>query len=1191
MGVLSTLGRVLVSRSTMIVIGVAALCVLVWFGGPLLRVQDSVPLAPATARVAGIAGIVLLFVALEILRRWRVRRLNRKMIADLTSSQSLDGADDGMDDDIEILRQRFEDAMAVLKESPRSGHNLYDLPWYLIVGPSGAGKTTILRNCGLRFPLAERLGVEMIEGVGSTRSCDWWLTDEAVLLDTAGRFITQDVNAAADASTWRGFLDILKTHRPRQPINGVLLVISVAETLVQDTGERRRTVAAVRARLQEIMRGFGIRVPVYVLFTKADLIAGFAEFFEDLADEERGQVWGVTVALDESRVGTKALGALHRGVDRFLRRLSSHVPERLSEERVGESRRLIYAFPEQVAGMCPLLESFLAEVFRPDRYSMQPLLRGMYFTSAIQQGTPIDRMKTAYARAFGFSADRPHPHHGPTRAFFITRLLTDVVMRESGLVGRSRTVERRIFLTWTGVCLVCLLAIAGLGTLWRDGHDRAKADVADFDATLAAVEEGLAAYDAAPTLLNALAPLDALRRSLVPAHQRVRKPFVEELEWLYLFAHDQMRDPLRDAYVRLLRELMLPQIKSLVEERLLRAVRSGSEEQVSELLALYLGLGDVDRFDRDAFERWVALEAEQILPLRPDEREAVDRHVKALLDAWPGAQPLEHRLVASARHALLRVPHVDQIYEVLEAKGNRYPGKSLTDVVGLEDMQILALGLPSPTVPIPYLYTADGFYDILIRDLPALGRNAYREDWMVGKEAKMANERELSTLLEAVASRYTDTYISTWREFLDSIDIRDLHDVDDAHRVLAMLSGTRSPIVRVLEFVADNTDLSVRPGASRPNAQTGGDASGTGDTGSGTDAAGGLIAGAADRTGLSSRWPGTPIREAFSDVLALVRGEGSQPPGIAAIQQEIIAVYGEVDAIATASDVGEASFDAVRERLRDRNPRDASSRMASTAVSLPAPLRRVLSRIPPQLWNVMLAEAREYLDARWRHDVAGECSRAILNRYPVYVEGRDEATVKDFGTFFGPGGTLDRFQTTYLSDFIDTRGRQWKNRRVQGDGLNLSPSFLNALRDAAVVREVFFPKGTPTPSVAFTLTPLYLDPRAARISVDTGSQLISYRHEPGRIFNLVWPDPGGTQQIVLTMTGIDGNSASTQASGPWAWFRMFDRFRLQKTALADQFVLPIEIRGLKATLGLGADSTTNPFELPELYRFRCRTGL
>ena len=72
------------------------------------------------------------------------------------------------------------------------GGNLYALPWYVVIGPPGSGKSTLLQNSGLNFPLSSSFGKEAMRGVGGTRNCDWWFTDEAVFLDTAGRYTTQD---------------------------------------------------------------------------------------------------------------------------------------------------------------------------------------------------------------------------------------------------------------------------------------------------------------------------------------------------------------------------------------------------------------------------------------------------------------------------------------------------------------------------------------------------------------------------------------------------------------------------------------------------------------------------------------------------------------------------------------------------------------------------------------------------------------------------------------------------------------------------------------------------------------------------------------------------------------------------------------------------------------------------------------
>ena len=172
------------------------------------------------------------------------------------------------------LRDKMRAAIAKLKKSKGGRRVLYELPWYVMIGPPGAGKTTAIVNSGLQFPLAEDFGKSAIGGVGGTRNCDWWFTDNAVLIDTAGRYTTQESDADADNAAWLGFLNLLKKHRIRQPINGAMIAISLSDLSLQDETTQKGHALAVRRRLAELREKLGVRFPVYVLFTKADMIAG-----------------------------------------------------------------------------------------------------------------------------------------------------------------------------------------------------------------------------------------------------------------------------------------------------------------------------------------------------------------------------------------------------------------------------------------------------------------------------------------------------------------------------------------------------------------------------------------------------------------------------------------------------------------------------------------------------------------------------------------------------------------------------------------------------------------------------------------------------------------------------------------------------------------------------------------------------
>jgi len=210
-------------------LGVIAISALVWYVGPLIAIGESRPLDPTWIRLTVIAVLFGLWVLRVIFRAWNQRRANAALVQGMTKGPS------SADKEIATLNQRFGEALDILKKTPGKGKGaqLYQLPWYIFIGAPGSGKTTALMNAGLTFPLAEKMGGASVRGVGGTRNCDWWFTDEAVLIDTAGRYTTQESNTAVDASAWDGFLALLRKSRPRRPINGVLLTVNIQDLLQQ----------------------------------------------------------------------------------------------------------------------------------------------------------------------------------------------------------------------------------------------------------------------------------------------------------------------------------------------------------------------------------------------------------------------------------------------------------------------------------------------------------------------------------------------------------------------------------------------------------------------------------------------------------------------------------------------------------------------------------------------------------------------------------------------------------------------------------------------------------------------------------------------------------------------------------------------------------------------------------------------
>ena len=308
---LNVLFSILTSRLAWGFVGITALSFIIWVIGPVFSIVDSRPLESEQNRMISIALLYVVWGLSQAIPRLYNYWLNRKLMSSLETSKP-DAPEEErkrLTSEDQVLASRFSEATEMLKKAhfqrqsskgapfwaQRFSHQyLYQLPWYMIIGAPGAGKTTALVNSGLQFPLADKFGKAALRGIGGTRNCDWWFTNEAVLLDTAGRYTTQESQQERDASEWHHFLALLRKYRGRQPVNGVIVTLSVADLLSQSPDAMRNQAMALRQRLMELHDQLGIRFPVYVLVTKADLLKGFRSYFASLDKTQREQIWGFT---------------------------------------------------------------------------------------------------------------------------------------------------------------------------------------------------------------------------------------------------------------------------------------------------------------------------------------------------------------------------------------------------------------------------------------------------------------------------------------------------------------------------------------------------------------------------------------------------------------------------------------------------------------------------------------------------------------------------------------------------------------------------------------------------------------------------------------------------------------------------------------------------------------------------------
>ncbi|QYF95739.1 type VI secretion system membrane subunit TssM [Massilia sp. PAMC28688] len=1170
----------LFKRAVLAFIGVLLLSLVFWFESPLLAFDGKEPFAGTGVRWFFIA---LMFAAWAGWYGWKMlsaHLANRRLMASLAAADAPPAAPGAGTlsaatvQEQAALKERMEQALAVLRKS--SGKQrwgsayLYQLPWYLFVGAPGSGKTTTLLNSGLRFPLADTIGPGAVGGVGGTRLCDWWFTDEAVLLDTAGRYTTQDSDAAVDQAGWHGFLDLLKKHRPRRPINGVIVALSVADLLQQGPAARQAQAAAIRARIRELHEKLGSTFPVYVTVTKCDLLAGFMEFFDTLGRDERAKVWGMTFPVEGG--GAAALAAFPARFLELEQQLQARVLSRMQEERDLQRRALLYRFPQQFGGLGEVLDGFLKAVFEPTRYEASAQLRGVYFTSGTQEGSPIDRVMGALAATFGLDRKVLPPNATSGRSYFITDLLREVMFKEAGLAGTDAGFEQRQRrLRWAGAgaaALLLVLLAAGLASSYvRNGRtvDEVAQRTGALEKVVQAVPPGAAPAELLPML-------DAARA--LPGGYDEREAGVPLLDRFGLNQRDKLGAGAQLAYQRLLHSALLPRLTERLEQ-VLRRGDANNQEQLYEALRVYLMLGQPNHLDADSVLAWFDVDWRRSLSgASVEQRDQLLAHVAALLDGGAEPPPLDPALVATVRGTLAMMPLPERVYNRVKRQVGqaRLPEFSVNGAVGRDVSAVLARKSGEPlTRGVPGLYSVAGYREVL-KQTPLALVDIAKDSWVLDRRESEGGAGAAAALTgdqmtAAVLQLYYADYIRLWDQLLADVRIAPFSSLDQGARITNALAGADSPLKTFLAAAARETSLG---GAARTAAPME----------------------AVVRSKMSE------ARKKLEAALSGEEGAVPEAPSANPVDQHFAPLHklvgtaaapGPLDAqLALLKDASQY-FDAADQARKAGTPApagDALQKIKRAAEGTPAPLGEILQNVDSAGAGLTLGSERARIQALWAAEAAPFCRDAIAGRYPLVRNASRDATPDDFGKFFGPGGLMDDFFTKNLAAQVDMAGGQWKWRNTGNAPIGIGQDVLNQFQRAARLRQMFFASGGRQPSLRFDLMPQGGDPALAKVILDIDGQPVLYTSgAPARATAITLPSGKGGGQVMFEVT--PALRAEMRTDGPWAWFRMLDKGVLQPGAQGERYTLTFDLDGHKMAYQLTASSVINPFRRDALEQFRC----
>ena len=1071
-------------------VAVAAVGLLVWQAGPSLSLGDDRPLAAAWVRSLLIA-LLALGCALYWLHRLLVAlRTNDEFLANVLSFGQRRGIDEPAREELKEVAATVRRAVARLRTLRMRGgawrtvlegkRYLYELPWFLILGSPEAGKTTALRNAGLQFPLTPDTGMlprSLQSGSDSgTLHCDWWFANEAVLIDTAGRYTTHACNREKDLSEWLGFLGLLRKHRTRAPINGVIVALSMVELLQMTASQRADHAVCLRDRLLELRQRLGIRFPVYVIVTKTDVLRGFAGYFQSLTSEARAQPWGFTLDYRDTE-RSAADKTLHDEIGEALGKLETRLADglraRMSEEFDGDRRRILFALPNEFSGALVALREVLGPLFLDSRYDATQVLsplRGVYFTSGAQADvdlpadphTLMQRLRRSVAGTV-FASDT-HPVHAG-QGFFLQDVLKKVIFPEAHLVQPNLRWELR-FLVLRLLGHISAIAIfvwlaGALASSFASNRDYLNA-VGGQAALLTERVRGVFAASiptGTPELLEAARTLTT-QAGLDAAHPPLRLTYG-------LYSASPAVEAGSKTYSDLQTVILLPPLLRRMEQMLAQSLKDGDSRAAYDCLRVYKLLHDRQRYveaDGAASVReWVRRDSQVLADAvrggATDESGMAEFAGRASMAAHFDALFTDGRVVQAASLAdesLIRAVQgfldgdtvTQRVYEraKLAMQPDAPPDFTLVRAVGPQVGTVFVRndGLPLDR-GVPGLFTYDGYHRLFAPRIATFVRTALKEDdWVMGRgngSASTDRPQAADEWIVHVRKQYLAEYAMHWDGFLASLRTLGLTDIAGGQAglgfdlgVLRQLAAPDSPLARLGRAAVRETTLSV----TRTNSTK--DGAGLLDKAA---AAFGKVSVAAEADDTGERQLERAVVDnhfaALREVVTGTADSGGTASNGAGGRPKLDAISGLINDFYTWMVVADTALSAgglPPGGGSSANGGEAGARLRLEAGKLPAPFKEILSGLAISSTDKVVQGATEILrrQAQLQLDrlmglmalqVSEPCKRGVEGRYPFSSVAQD-ASVEDFTLVFASGGALDEFFSKYLTALVDTSVRPWR---------------------------------------------------------------------------------------------------------------------------------------------------------------------
>lgn len=1018
------------------------------------------------------------------------------------------------------LKSSFNEAIKIIKKSSlyKSRRKAkYELPWYLLLGNTNEGKTTLLESSGLSFPLNIDYNENQIIEEKNTSSFQWYFAEHSVFIDIPGNYIEQKQNPE-DNIIWKEFLKIFVKKRWRRPINGIIIPISV-ETIFNKTEKELEIYAKdLRDRFDELSVTFMSSIPIYLIITKSDKIEGFNEYFSSLSEEEKNEILGITFDSENENIDTNVIKP---HLEDLLKRLNSSVLEKIHFEWEPQNRARIFSFCENFSNLFERVNLFVDMCFSQTRYRKPLLLRGVYFTSIPGENNPH-----ALISPETLSTSRHN-----TKGLFIKKLLTDIIFPESDMIKMDEKYERKIkknqYITY-GLSLFFVVFFSFFIVKDFINHNNLLHKLEKNYEYYLKEKDKIVPSDNFEDILEVLNKLDDIKNYNLKN--------TSDSFWNILFYKVEERNSkLLKQYHTDLVKLLLPRIEHFIQKNINHELKDF--DKTWDNTKAYILLKDIKRRNENInfLKEYMSIYWNKKYPNMPKVQAKLNKHWSNILSLGFNSYKIDLTTLKMARKRLVKYGSEQLTYKGIK---NNIAKMNLKDFTFAQVLGNNISSFNNANYVIPALYTKKG-YKIMIQEGRNLTSNILLNNWVIGERTDL-NVVEINEYYKRILAFYFADYKNYWNNALSRLNISTYKRILGLNNQLALLSSSNSPIIAVLKALKENTELYTPSEELKMNSN-----SNTTNTVV-NKVVTGQIAKTVTKKALNSSdklVDNTSIknlRTFFKPYNDLVDKNEQPTVVLKEANNSINHIYQIMTAIQGAVSPEYDSFKIVTDRVNGR-----IKPIVTSLNSLPLYVKKWYKSVQKSSWKYILANSKTYLNKRYLEEVYTYYTNRLENKYPLKKnESNNFVKLDDFSDFFRKNGILDSFYKNYLSSFVSINNNTltYRYKNLDGSIVNIDRSIIQSIIKSYKIRNVFF-RNNGTLGFDALIKPYDLSSNLATVYLVFDDNTLYYEHGPILNKKIVWPSQNLNNIVKFKLFDLN-NSLVTQKyiDNEWALFKLIDDF-------------------------------------------------